>query len=720
VKTYSLYATCAKGMSDLLKLELATWVSTPIAEMSGGVAFEGSLQLAYQTCFYSRVANRVLVKLGGGSFTTADEYYQRIKEILWSEHFSLEDSFLIELKGQSLVFKNTLFAVQKAKDAVVDQFREVCGQRPSVSKEDASVQIYLYLQENEVQVFLDLAGGSLHQRGYRAAQGPAPLKENLAAAILYRAGWPALASQGYGLLDPMCGSGTLLIEGALMALGIAPGWKRLQPGSPAWKGQDLALWQKLFDEVQDHRTEQLGQAQLKILGADQHPQSVANAKQSVRNAGLEKCIDIVQRDFRDLEWTDKPAQGLVVANPPYGERLGEIKELEPLYGDFGRWLKANFIDWNVALFTANESLGSFTGLRAWKKNKLFNGAIPCVLLHYRIAQKGAISEGVRTPKLHLSEHAEMFANRIIKNQRNLKKWLRQENIECYRLYDADMPEYAVAVDVYGDWVHVQEYQAPAEIDEKKAQARLQDVVAQLPGLLNIPKEHLVLKVRKRQKGVSQYEKQCETQDGQSHFFWVQESGLKIRVNLLDYLDTGLFLDHRLTRQKVRSLAAGKDVLNLFCYTAVVSLYAAAGGARSILSMDMSNTYLDWAVENFAANELRKKAYTFLQEDCVDWLANQKPKPTYDLIFLDPPTFSNSKRMEDSFDVHRDHGALIQHCMNILRPDGLLIFSTNFRKFRLDAALQEQYDFRDITKSTIPKDFERNAKIHQCFEIRTLV
>jgi 23S rRNA (guanine2445-N2)-methyltransferase / 23S rRNA (guanine2069-N7)-methyltransferase len=280
--------------------------------------------------------------------------------------------------------------------------------------------------------------------------------------------------------------------------------------------------------------------------------------------------------------------------------------------------------------------------------------------------------------------AEMFANRLRKNSASLGAWARKEGILCYRVYDADMPEYAFSIDVYAvasapRFVYVQEYAPPATIEPEKARARRDEAFSVIPEVLDVPRERAYVRTRRKQKGGAQYTKLAE----RGEFEVVGEGGLELYVNFTDYLDTGLFLDHRPTRARIRALAAGKSFLNLFAYTATATVFAAAGGARVTTSVDLSRTYLDWARRNLERNGFGDAIrHRLLQEDVLAWL-EQPARERYDLIFLDPPTLSRSKRMAKELDVQRDHVALIRAALLKLAPDGLLIFSTNFRKFRLE-------------------------------------
>src|ERR1700691_4537758 len=311
----------------------------------------------------------------------------------------------------------------------------------------------------------------------------------------------------------------------------------------------------------------------------------------------------------------------------------------------------------------------------------------------------------------------MFANRLRKNLQRLEPWAERERIDCFRVYDADMPEYAFAIDLYGReprHVYVQEYALPKTVNQESARERRREALAVLPEVLAVPIAQVHSRGAKPQKGSEQYEKR----DSQGERYAVQEGGLKFWVNFRDYLDTGLFLDHRLVRGMLREWAQGGDFLNLFCYTGSATVYAAAGGARSTASVDLSNPYMEWAHENVLLNGVGARGRELVGADCHQWLDRQAVGgPRFDLIFVDPPTFSNSKRMDGVLDVQRDHVGMIRRSMKLLRPSGRLVFSTNYSRFKLDAQALADLSIEDISAQTIPKDFERNARIHRCFTLR---
>jgi 23S rRNA (guanine2445-N2)-methyltransferase / 23S rRNA (guanine2069-N7)-methyltransferase len=315
----------------------------------------------------------------------------------------------------------------------------------------------------------------------------------------------------------------------------------------------------------------------------------------------------------------------------------------------------------------------------------------------------------------LSAGAAMVANRLRKNARRLAPWRKRRQITCYRIYDADLPEYAAAIDCYEAvdgslYLHVQEYQAPKNIPEDLTRRRLDELLQAAREALGVPEERVAVKTRARGKGGSKYGRL----DVRGEFFLVQEGPATLRVNLFDYLDTGLFLDHRPIRLRIGREAAGRKFLNLFSYTGAATVHAAVGGAATT-SVDLSATYLDWAARNLTHNGIGMRGHRLIQADVMTWLAADSDR--YDLVFCDPPTFSNSKRADD-FDLQREHVRLLRLAMARLVPGGLLLFSNNFRRFALDdAALDDVAGIREITRATLDLDFERNPRIHRCWELR---
>jgi 23S rRNA (guanine2445-N2)-methyltransferase / 23S rRNA (guanine2069-N7)-methyltransferase len=707
------FVSAPRGAASYLSTELAAMGIGHLHVGASGVGFQGSLEEAYRVCLWSRIASRVLLQLTILKVRDEEELYREIKAIRWEKHLDSAGTLAVDINGSHPRINHSRFAALKIKDAVVDRLREQFGERPSVDVMQPDVRIHGQLRRDGVRLSIDLSGRSLHERGYRAEGGRAPLKENLAALILCIADWDGLAARGAPLVDPLCGSGTLLIEAAMMAADRAPGLKRDYYGFLGWKRHEPHTWQHLLEEAAARFA--AGSANLPpIVGYDRSAEAIALAHSNIERAGLSGHIRLQRRELEQAwELPAEPA-GLLVSNPPYGERLGEVEQLHPLYARLGEIMRHDLSGWRAVLFTANAELAARTGWVDRHPVILFNGPIECRVYRYDLDASVAVAD------VGASEGAKMFANRLRKNWRHVRKWAQREGIGCYRIYDADLPEYAVAIDLYEAgqrWLHVQEYAPPKTIDRALAHLRLNEIMAQLPQVLDVPPAQIVLKVRSRQKGAAQYRKQAHS----GHFLEVSEGPCRLWVNLQDYLDTGLFLDHRITRGLIGEWARDKRFLNLFAYTAVASLHAALGGAISTTSVDMSNTYLDWARRNFHLNGLEGDAHQWVRADCTLWLQQQAGlgRQRFDLIFLDPPTFSTSKSMENSFDIQRQHAELIDNAMKLLDPQGLLVFSTNFRKFRLDASVQRKYALEDISRQSIPEDFRRSPGIHRCWLVRHL-
>lgn len=742
-----LFLTCPKGLEGLLLEEAIGLGLEEAHEHTSAIRGMADMETAYRLCLWSRLANRVLLVLRRFPMKNAEDLYNGVLDVDWHDHMVPDGTLAVEFSGHGSGIDNTHFGALKVKDAIVDKLRTPSGERPSIDKFSPDLRIHLRLDRGEAILSLDLSGSSLHQRGYRLQQGAAPLKENLAAAVLIRAGWPRMAAEGAALADPMCGVGTFLVEGAMIAADIAPNLNRIHWGFDAWLGHVPAIWKKLHEEATERAEIGMAKPPLWIRGYEADPRLIQPARNNIERAGLSHWIKIYQGEVATFEpRPDQNQKGLVICNPPYGERLGDEASLLYLYQNLGERLRQACLNWEAAVFTGAPDLGKRMGIRSHKQYSFWNGALPCKLLLIKVTPDQFVTGERRTPEQRqaereqaesvveapvqqqfnkngnpikpapvvieqprLSEGGQMFANRLQKNLKALGKWVKREGIDCYRVYDADMPEYSMAIDLYHDWVHVQEYAAPKSVDPEKASARMFDALAAIPQALNIDKSRVIVKRRERQSGTKQYERQS----AQGKFTEVMEGGVKLLVNLADYLDTGLFLDHRPIRMRIQKEAAGKRFLNLYCYTATASVHAAKGGARSTTSVDLSKTYLDWARRNLSLNGFSDKN-RLEQGDVMAWL--DACREEYDLIFIDPPTFSNSKRMEGIFDVQRDHVQLLDLAMARLAPGGVLYFSNNFRKFVLDEHLAARYAVEEITASTIDPDFARNSKIHRAWKI----
>lgn len=750
-------------------------VDCKVTKQYGGVALEGELDAAYTIILNSRLANRVFHPLKSFKVDSEDTLYDAVKSIKWDEHMDAAGTLAVSSSLSRSVMTHTQYAALKVKDAIVDYFKEKEGIRPSVDKNHPDLRLHLNIRKQTGELSLDLSGNSLHMRGYRLEHTGAPLKEHLAASLLAQTQW---MNQDYdGLIDPMCGSGTFVIEAAMMKANIPPALTRDYFGFLGWKQHQAEVWESVKEAAEDL----IDVSKIpNMIGYDKEPKAISVSRQNAERAGLGDFLDFKIKSLYQLEGNTK--NNLIICNPPYDERLQAEEGIGNLYSQMGK-IFSGFTHSDCFILSGNADLVHRLRLNRISKKPLKNGPLDCLFIELDIESNeveivesplqsqpepsvnagiygkvssdntadiagiygkvssdnasdntekkptttSTINTKVNPIKQNQQELVQPLINRINKNLKHLKRWAKRNNISCYRIYDADLPEFSFALDVYQNalettesWYHMQEYQAPKNIPPEKAEQRIQAAANAVREMFALSDEQLVLKVRKKQKGSEQYEKQ----DSQAVLHTVKENHADLLVNLTDYLDTGLFLDHRLTREWVYQQSNHKKVLNLFCYTGSVSVYAALGGADKVLSVDMSNTYLKWTKENLLLNDCdNEEQYPILRADCMDLLEHPlkfELKDKFDLIFLDPPSFSNSKKMADSMDIQRDHAQMIQYAVHLLADGGQLLFSTNRKGFKLNQDLEKLYDVKDITAQTVSEDFKRRPKFHQCWLISKVV
>jgi 23S rRNA (guanine2445-N2)-methyltransferase / 23S rRNA (guanine2069-N7)-methyltransferase len=750
--SFEIQAKTLFGLEGVLADELAALGVGEITLGNRIVSFRGDQRLLYRANLCCRTAIRFLKPIAKFSATNENELYEGVRRIDWREFLNADASLAIDPVVHSSFCTHSLYAAQLAKDAIVDQFRARCGVRPSVDLNDPDLRINLYMNRNAVTIHLDSSGDSLHKRGYRLEAGDAPINEVLAAGILLLTGW----DRARPLVDPMCGSGTFVIEAARLARNIAPGILR-RFAFERWKDYDRTLHAEVDKEA---RTSEQGGLLCAIVGADRDPHMTDAARQNIRNAGVEQDVRIETVEFSNIE--PPPAPGIVVMNPPYDERL-KVTAIARLYRQIGDTLKHRFGGYAAYVFTGNLDAAKSVGLRTSRRITLFNGPIECRLLRYEItspraagpaaAQSSDDTGNARAEPLSneyrvLSteppggspsasratipiervtaiierptaidsipagaaypakwrDQAEMFSNRLRRMSKHWKKWARRQGITCFRVYDRDIPVIPLAIDLYHERLHVAEFVRPHDRTEAEHDRWLRLMVETTRAILEIPAEHVYFKQRQRQRGRTQYSRQAET----GECFEVAEGGHRFLVNLVDYVDTGLFLDHRITRSMVQNEAAGKRFLNLFGYTGSFSVYAAAGGAVSTTTVDLSDNYLDWARRNMQLNGFTGQRHEFICDDIFRFLeeSQRRGQTQYDLAVVDPPTYSNSKKLQNDFDVQRDHVHLLKLVMARMSPGGKVYFSTNSRKFRFHPEELHGAAIREITGQTIPPDFRR--------------
>lgn len=710
MNTKNLYvATCTNGTEKLVAEEIASFDGTIIEVSRGSVSWQGDLEAGYRACLWSRFSSRILLKLESFSVPDEDALYKGVSGVKWEEHMDYDTSFAIDCTLSSgTAVTHSRFAALRTKDGIADYFNERYDKRPSVKTGRPDVQYVLHIDsENSGTIYLDLSGESLHRRGYREEGVIAPLKENLAAAIVASAGF--IKTKYDVVLDPMCGSATLLIEAALMFGDVAPGLSRKYYGFLGWRKHDQSLWDKLIDEAIEREERGIDKEWPQFIGYDADYRAIAAAKKNIRKADLEDRIRVKTACLAQL---NTPAtNGLIICNPPYGERLNEKQEVQQLYRAMGRIFSTRFGGWDLGLFISNAEFGDQLGVKWSDKIPLHNGPIACKLLRGTIEKREEQQPFVwQLSDVVMEGDQNDFANRLKKNSRQLLKWAARENVECLRVYDRDLPQFNFSVDLYGKWIHVQEFAPPKSVDEESARERMNQGLEVVREVFGVNRDRVFIKTRSRQKGKSQYQKKASREK----MFVVREGDGYFLVNFTDYLDTGLFLDHRNVRLEIAQMASGKRFLNLFGYTGAATVHACIGGAVSTTTVDLSAKYLGWAKMNLSLNGYGGPSHQFVQADCVKWLGECKDK--FDLIFLDPPTFSNTKKDKRVFDIQNDHALLIQRAMKLLTRDGLLVFSTNFRKFVLQKDLERLYNIKEVTQKTIPADFKRRGSIHKCWKI----
>lgn len=802
---YEYFASCPAGFERLLADELKRLRMHSVRPLRGGVAFFGSKTDGYAACLWSRLASRITRVIARVDASSADALYEQTKALPWEDFVGDGATIAVSARGTNGELRNTQFTAMKVKDAVCDALRDTRGTRPDVQPHRPDVPVWVSVHGNKATVSLDYAGESLHRRGYRDEGGhiEAPLKEALAAGMLVWAGWdhaasPAVraaaakraaaedqdagakraAGKGHttadeqtsvgaplpsapAFIDPTCGGGTLVLEAACMAADRAPGLSRDYWGFAGLADFDADAWDALLDDA-DERFERSLNTMPTMAGFDIDAKAVELAKASAKRLGFGDKITFQQADVADLAESLKQLgvnaddSGFIAMNPPYGIRLMK-HDLDVFYDKLRRGLSRLGPTWKMVAITPDADFDTNIGFDAAETLDVYNGQIEATLRSYTLGQSFLTEiplvtlDGRDVAVPVTSTYAEQFAARLRKMAKQRRSWAKKNGVNAYRIYDADLPDYAVAVDYFqpedtsDPYVLIAEYQAPKEIDRQKAARRFKDACAVTKALFDLDDDRLVTRVRRQDKGGSQYGKNSGGQaadkdtgknsgarsvnQASKRLFTVLESGHAFELNLDDYLDTGLFLDHRDTRSLVETVSARKSFLNLFAYTGSASVYAAAGGATSTTTVDMSQTYLDWAQRNMQRNGFTMANHRYIKADVLQWVEREAKRIAqadtpetmqYDLVFLDPPTFSNSKSMgRRTWDIQRDHAALLETVATLLAPGGTIVFSGNLRNFKLDEAAVEAAGLtaENITAQTIPEDFKRNPKIHFCYLLK---
>ena len=758
-QTFDLIAACAFGLEAVVRRELAAQdIEATIGE-SGRVHFRGNHETICKANLWLRTADRVLIRLAEFPAPDFDALFDTIKAMNWAEILPANAEFPVT--GRSI--KSTLTSVpavqRTVKRAIVDAMQRDHN-TTTLSETGALYKIDIALLKDIATLTMDTTGRSLHRRGYRTDVSEAPLKETLAAAMVMLSYW----RRDKPLIDPFCGSGTIPIEAARIGRNMAPGLIR-DFAAEAWPNFSRDIWQAARDTAE---AAELPQMEERIIGSDINGKVLRAARDNAIRAGVANDIHFQSGAMENV--TSKKRFGCLITNPPYGKRLGENDwELFELYRSFPEVLR-HLPTWSHYFLTAFPGFEKTMGRTADRRRKLYNGRIECTYFQYHgpkpVADKsndagnsddetsqsatditettpktdpwktgaskrvdterdtqsapkptgrpyvhavGDAAFGAITPKA--IEQAGLFRARLTKRARHLRRWPTKREITCFRLYERDVPEIPLVVDRYEDYLHITEYERPHDRDRAQHASWLELMAKTAGETLEIPPENVFMKTRERQRGKKQHQKV----DTSKQEVVVKEAGLKFLINLSDYVDTGLFLDHRVTRQMVQDIAKGKSFLNLFAYTGSFTVYAADGGARRTTTVDLSKNYIAWAQRNMARNGFTGDEHKYHAADVGEFIRNHEPGEMYDLVVLDPPTYSNSKRTETDWNVQDDAVPLINDLMPLVRKGGVIYFSNNFRRFKMDHKTIHATEVHEISKQTVPEDF-RNKRIHRCWRI----
>lgn len=712
-----LVATAAFGLEAVVVRELEQLGYAGRVARPGRIEFAGDMRAVCRTNLWLRSADRVLVQLAKFPAADFDALFDTARGLRWEEWIASDAE--IPVRGRS--HKSQLTSVPACQRTVKKAIVERLGAEyhlATLPETGPPAAVEVALLDDEATLSLDTSGAGLHRRGYRTLVGPAQLRETLAAALVQLSFW----RPGRPLIDPFCGTGTLVIEAVLLGRRLAPG-RRREFAAEHWPNAEADAWRLAREEADDLALPALEE---RPMGTDIDPEALKLARFHAEQAGVSEDIHFQQRAFDRLQSSRE--YGCTIMNPPYGLRMGEEQEVVAIYRALPVVLR-RLKTWSHFVLSARDDLEQLVGQPADRRRKLYSGQIACTYYQFygprppRPQEQGAPREhdhevhekptpprpafgGLRS---EAARQAEEFANRLRKRARHLRRWPTKRGITCYRLYERDVPEVPLVVDRYEDALHIAEFERPHDRTAAEHADWLDYLVRTAGEVLGTPRELIFVKHRAPQRGSQQYTRFATA--GTTKV--VQEAGLKFRVNLSDYLDTGLFLDHRITRGMVRDAAAGKTFLNLFAYTGAFTVYAAAGGAARTTSVDLSSNYLDWTEENLRLNGFSGDEHRLVRSDVGDYMDRLGRQEKFDLAVVDPPTFSNSKRLEYDWDLQRDHVGLLNTVIAHMSDGGVIYFSANSRRFKFDERSLTGARIREISRQTVPEDF-RNKRIHRCW------
>ena len=706
-----LVATAAFGLEAVVVRELGDLGYTAQVMRPGRIRFEADASAICRSNLWLRSADRVLLQLAKFEALDFDALFDTVREIPWESWIAPTAAIPVRGKAVKSQLSSVPACQRTVKKAIVERLTSDQGWA-NLPETGHPVPVEVNIFNDEATISIDTSGQGLHRRGYRTLVGPAQIRETLAAGLVQLSFW----NPDRPLIDPFCGTGTLAIEAALLGRRIAPGTLR-QFAAEHWPAMTASQWETARQEARDLALPSIPE---RIIATDTDSESLQLARYHAEQASVAGDIHFQQQNFLNL--SSQRQYGCLICNPPYGERLGDDKEITALYQSIPKVLR-KLKTWSHFMLSARDDLENLVGQQADRRRKLYNGRIACTYYQFfgprppRPANENRVKPPACSEQAFGGLHPEAerqateFANRLRKRARHLRRWPSRQGITCFRLYERDIPEIPLVVDLYEEALHIAEFERPHERTAAEHADWLDQMVQTAAHTLQIPREFVFVKHRAPQRGHSQYNRLGDEQTTRV----VQEGGLKFQVNLSDYLDTGLFLDHRITRSLVRKEAQGTNFLNLFAYTGTFSVYAAAGGATQTTSVDLSPTYLSWASENLRLNDFKGKEHRQIQSDVMRYLGTLSPDRLFDLVVVDPPTYSNSKKLNADWDIQRDYVTLLKRVLLHTAEGGVIFFSTNSRRFKLDEDNFHGVVIRNITRQTIPEDF-RNRRIHQCWRI----
>jgi len=714
-----LFARCASGFEKVLAQELKDLGMRRVRPLKGGVAFFAQLSSAYKACLWSRVATRVQLVITRVPAQTAEELYDAVVGFAWEQHISRGATIAVDAHGQNEALRNTKFTALKVKDALCDRLRNVWGMRPNVDAHNPGFALDVALHAQKATLYLNLSGPSLHRRGYRedGVQTEAPLKETLAAGLLLAADWPRIAWQGGTLIDPMCGSGTIAIEGALMATNRAPGLLRDRWGFEGWARHDADVWGSVLAEAYQAIDDDVD---AQILAGDIGKDAVDIARQNVRRAGVEAVtrlfVDDAARLSRHLRGpkfktsgVDSPnSVGLLATNPPYGQRLLSQQDLPRINAMLASVTSTLPNGWSLALITPDTSVDTALGQAPHTVIDCYNGPIQACVRIYRLDDAlrqtcDVVSLGGVQRSVPVAEkNSAQFAARLRKVAKERMRWAKRQGITCCRVYDADLPDYALSVDLYlgvdndegRRMAVVEERRRPSSVDAHRADRRLADACALAAAVLDVPREALI---RRPWNADVVGDKQTLT---------VQEYGLRFEPCLGDAYESGLPLIMRGVRELVRELARGARFANLFDASSAATISAAAGGAATTTTVNAFSHDANRVRAELDANGFKGKAHRLVRDEPLAWIKRTvRQGQAYDLVLCAPSAkvLANNgmELVKAAAELVNKHGTMILVCDDAkLNPKGLNGFACD-----------------DVSAKTLPQDFARSVKNYRCYLLK---